>query len=112
MFGINCSKYIIIYITHSTLLYALNILLLHSHFEYRACPINSAGVVATQECFDNHPLEFVSDETYNMPKDDNYPIRAYIPHDPTQFTHKYKLPPGLEGNLVLIQWIYVTANTW
>ena len=47
------------------------------HFEYRACSPISAGGVATQECFDDHPLEFISDETYNMPKDDNYPIRAY-----------------------------------
>ena len=81
------------------------------HFEYRACPINAGGV-ATQECFDNHPLEFISDEKWSMPKDDNYPIRAYIPRDPDKFTHKYKLPAGLEGDLVLIQWIYITANTW
>ena len=108
----NTSLYIYYSLYHTLFINALHNLLLHSHFEYRACPINSAGVVATQECFDDHPLEFISDENWNMPKDDNYPVRAYIPHDPKQFTHKYKLPPGLEGDLVLIQWIYITANTW
>jgi len=89
------------------------------HFEYKACPIQPGGK-ATQECFDNHKLEFVKDLLYNAPKDPNYPERAYIPlsGDSTVkdgsnylYTHRYKLPNDLIGELVLIQWHYVTANS-
>jgi hypothetical protein len=47
------------------------------HMELKACPV-SPGQVASQACFDSHPLEFVSDELYGAPKDVNYPGRAYI----------------------------------
>jgi len=73
------------------------------HFEYKACPIEPGGV-ATQDCFDSHPLEFVEDVLYGMPKDDFYTDRAYVPWGKWEYTHKYKLPEGLEGDLVLIQW--------
>ena len=80
------------------------------HFEYKACPIQP-GEVPTQACFDAHPLEFVQDKIYNAPKDTNYPERAYIPETGSDFTHTFKLPADLSGNLVLIQWVYVTANS-
>jgi len=90
------------------------------HFEYRACPIGY-GEVATKECFETYPLEFVKDDLYNAPKDPNYPERAYIPlssHSTVKdsagkylYTHTYKLPDNLSGDLVLIQWRYVTANS-
>ena len=89
------------------------------HFEYKACPIKP-GEIPTQECFDLHPLEFVEDVFYNAPKDPKFPERAYIPLSEisTQkdggsylYKHKYKLPSHLSGNLVLIQWHYVTANS-
>ncbi len=47
------------------------------HMEVKACSV-SPNEVATQSCFDSNPLEFVSDELYNAPKDVNYPGRAYI----------------------------------
>jgi len=90
------------------------------HFEYKACPIQ-AGEVPTQECFDNYPLEFVKDILYNAPQDPNYPERAYIPlssHSSVKdsagsylYTHTYKLPMDISGDIVLIQWHYVTANS-
>jgi chitinase len=90
------------------------------HFEYYACPI-SAGEVPTQACFDAHPLTFVSDTNYGAVPDPNYPERAYIPNndyqglikegDLYQFNHKYQLPANLSGDLVLIQWHYVTGNS-
>jgi hypothetical protein len=43
--------------------------------------------------------------------DPNYPTRAYIPPQDYHTAYKYRLPAGLEGDLVLIQWHYVTANS-
>lgn len=77
----------------------------------------------TQECFDKYQLEFIEDltvqnygTTYNAPKDENYPNRAYV--DPAAFQTKmrFKLPEGLYGdpandNLVLLQWHWVTGNS-
>ena len=82
------------------------------HFEFHACPI-SWGEVPTEACFKAHPLEFVEDVLHGAPKDPNYPTRAYI-HGLSQmsygnFHYKYKLPTGLLGELVLIQWYYITG---
>ena len=46
----------------------------------------------------------MEDALYGMPKDDVYTDRAYVPWGKWEYTHKYKLPEGLEGDLVLIQW--------
>ncbi len=91
------------------------------HFSYKACAINS-GEVASQECFDSNPLTFVEDVLYGSLPDPNYPNRAYIPradHASIQkddggnyfFSHRFKLPEGLSGELVLLQWHYITANS-
>ena len=82
------------------------------HFEYKVCPLIEAGGLASQDCFDSHKLEFISDELYNMPKHEEYTERAYIPWGVSQFKHKYRLPADVEGDNVLLQWTYVTANTW
>ena len=96
------------------------------HFEVKACVI-SPGEVATQACFDSNPLEFVSDEFYGARPHSAYPGRAYIPladhPDLTNqkmklgngnypFHHKFKLPAGLRGDLILLQWYCLTANSW
>jgi hypothetical protein len=90
------------------------------HFEYKACPIKG-DEVPTQECFDRNPLVYVGDVFYNAPPDPNYPERAYIPlasHSTEKdasgsylYTHTYKLPKDLIGDVVIIQWHYVTANS-
>jgi len=92
----------------------------------KACII-SPGEVATQACFDSNPLEFVSDELYGAQPHSAYPGRAYIPlkkhpdlmnqmmqlgNGNYPFHHKFKLPAGLRGDLVLLQWYYLTANSW
>ena len=38
------------------------------HFVYKACPVSSVADIPTQDCFDAHPLEFVSDELYGAPR--------------------------------------------
>jgi len=92
------------------------------HFEIKACPVSSSAEAPTQECFDKNPLVFVSDELYGAKPDPLYPERAYIPladHPNIQrssdgnylFHHKYRLPDDLRGDLVLIQWYYITANS-
>ena len=84
------------------------------HFEFYACP-SAWGETPTEECFKAHPLEFVEDVMFGAPQDPNYPGRAYIPKQSTsgvgEFHYKYKLPTGLLGEYVLLQWYYITANT-
>ena len=92
------------------------------HFTFKACAI-SPGEAPTQECFDAHPLTFVADEMYGATFDPLYPERAYIPRldfpgglqyesaGNAVFRHKFRLPQGLSGDLVLIQWHYVTGNS-
>ncbi|KAL7548412.1 hypothetical protein ACHAWF_011703, partial [Thalassiosira exigua] len=91
-------------------------------FGQQACPI-SLWEVASQECFDQHPLIFVEDNIYGAVPDVNYPERAYLPPDDFPgiveyqsdvpgklYSHKYRLPPGLTGSNVLIQWHYITGE--
>ncbi len=91
------------------------------HFSYKACPID-AGEVASQDCFDSNPLTFVEDVLYGSLPDPDYPNRAYIPRADSaliqkdnggdyKFSHRFKLPEGLLGELVLLQWHYITANS-
>ena len=87
------------------------------HFSFKACPI-SPFQVPTQACFDAYPLKFISDNIYGANFDPNYPDRAYIPHATVglsnslyTYSYKFELPTGLSGDLVLLQWHYVTANS-
>jgi len=90
------------------------------HFEFKACPI-TGDEIPTQECFDKNPLVYVGDVFYNAPQDPKYPERAYIPlasHSTKKdaagsylYVHKYQLPQDLIGDVVIIQWHYVTANS-
>eukprot|EP00574_Skeletonema_japonicum_P013050 CAMPEP_0201715482 /NCGR_PEP_ID=MMETSP0593-20130828/1662_1 /ASSEMBLY_ACC=CAM_ASM_000672 /TAXON_ID=267983 /ORGANISM="Skeletonema japonicum, Strain CCMP2506" /LENGTH=407 /DNA_ID=CAMNT_0048204997 /DNA_START=66 /DNA_END=1286 /DNA_ORIENTATION=- len=91
------------------------------HFSYKACAINT-GEVASQECFDSNPLTFVEDVLYGSLPDSNYPSRAYIPRADSaliqkdnggdyMFSHRFRLPEALSGELVLLQWHYITANS-
>jgi hypothetical protein len=93
------------------------------HFLFYACPINE-GEGASDDCFKSHPLEFVSDNLYGAPKDEAFPYRAYIapadyPGTITDneglggklYSYKMKLPNDISGDLVLIQWWWLTANS-
>jgi Lytic polysaccharide mono-oxygenase, cellulose-degrading len=92
------------------------------HFEFFACPI-APGEKPTESCFKQYPLTFVSDPLYGAPMDASYPTRAYIA--PLNFAttdnsfevpgvlyrFRLKLPSNLSGNLVLLQWYYLSANS-
>ena len=56
-------------------------------------------------------MTFVSGQGANF--DPNYPERAYIPLSSGNwnYSYKFKFPDGLSGDLVLLQWHYVTANS-
>jgi len=93
------------------------------HFTYSACALQDGETTATQQCFDSNPMMFVKDNLYGGPLDSNYPTRAYIAPttfpgiqiggDPSGhiFNHRFRLPAGLSGKRVLIQWHYWTANS-
>ena len=80
------------------------------HFEFHACPI-SLGEIPTKECFDQYPLSFVSDNKGWAVRHDEYPERAYLDPNNWDLSYKFKLPNNLTGELVLIQWYYITANS-
>ena len=44
-------------------------------------------------------------------KDPTYPERAYYSNDQSEFKFTYKLPEGVCGEKVLLQWRYITANS-
>jgi len=93
------------------------------HFVFSACPI-SPGEIPTQECFDGNRLTFVEDLLHGGNYDPNHPERAYVaPPGPgyvldvgstdgvMDFSFRMRLPPNVHGDLVLIQWYYLTANS-
>ena len=93
------------------------------HFVFSACPI-VYGEVAGQPCFDQYKLIFVEDLKYGANFDPNYPERAYLApagagyvlntsssNSVIDFSFKMRLPPDLYGDIVLIQWYYLTANS-
>ena len=77
------------------------------HFDLFVCP---DGVASTQQCFLDNPLTFVEDMLYDGPVDEDYPTRAYVSPDQL-FRFKYRLPMGISGEQVMLQWRYVTANS-
>ena len=80
-------------------------------FEFKACP---KGRDSTQKCFDQYKLELVEDISEQpMPKDPNYPYRAFFTKVEVNKDLKYilKLPEDLVGDEVLLQWVYWTGNT-
>jgi len=99
------------------------------HFEFAVCPIDNVVPmpVPTEECFRDNKLTFVSDELYGAVPDPNYPERGYIapaskatwsngtpgeqPVVGAEYKMKFKLPEGVAGDVVLLQWYYLTANS-
>ena len=96
------------------------------HMIFSACPATDEA--PTQECFDQHRLRFVKDEFYGAPVDTNFPHRVMVapfthpdrksayedqfsPETTMFFRFQLELPPNLSGQLVLLQWYYVSANS-
>eukprot|EP00567_Pseudictyota_dubia_P005800 CAMPEP_0197449198 /NCGR_PEP_ID=MMETSP1175-20131217/20345_1 /TAXON_ID=1003142 /ORGANISM="Triceratium dubium, Strain CCMP147" /LENGTH=895 /DNA_ID=CAMNT_0042981233 /DNA_START=206 /DNA_END=2894 /DNA_ORIENTATION=+ len=82
------------------------------YFQYKVCRLDELNQPGpTQECFDANPLTFEEDMVYGAPKDPDNPGRAYISPNGMEFRHRFKLPTGLHGDKVLLQWHYVTGNS-
>jgi len=80
------------------------------HWGHQDVMVCADGSASTQECFEAHPLEFIEDVTYGAPKDPNNPTRGHFTGAHVDFTMKFKLPMGVTGDKVMMQWRYVTAN--
>mmetsp|Transcript_14747 Transcript_14747/g.41093 ORF Transcript_14747/g.41093 Transcript_14747/m.41093 type:complete len:781 (+) Transcript_14747:454-2796(+) len=78
------------------------------YLEVKACPF---GRGSTQQCFDSHPLMFVKDLLYDMPKDEAFPNRGYLHGLEQRLSMQFRLPLNLAGEQVLLQWVYWTANS-
>jgi hypothetical protein len=108
------------------------------HFVFSACPVVATPLgyasetqpnnqQPTSECFDQYKLTLVKDELYNANLDKRFPERIYLapasviqwenegpeiqPVTGAKYKFKLQLPPGLHGEVVLLQWYYLTANS-
>jgi len=80
------------------------------HWGHQDVMVCADGDASTQECFEQHPLEFIEDLSYGAPKDPNYPNRGHFTGAYVDFSMKFRLPMGVTGDKVMMQWRYVTAN--
>jgi len=77
------------------------------HFEIGACAEDEPD----QDCFDRNKLLY---EGGGHPRDEAYPERAYLGTTSDRgemYTHRFRLPPVIRGERVLLQWRYFTGNT-
>ena len=77
------------------------------HVDLFICP---NGEASTTECLRQNPLTFVEDLLHGGPADSHYPSRGYVA-PVVDLKMKYRLPMGVYGPKVMIQWRYVTANS-
>jgi len=95
----------------------------NGHMELRACVMDDAdpAVCSTPAEFEGHELVFVEDlvdvagDHPPMPPDPAHPERGMYAGGqggPTKgFSMAFRLPPGIAGGRVLLQWKYITANS-
>ena len=87
----------------------------NGHMELKACPNGNAS---TQSCFDlpGHELVFQEDVLYGMPADPSYPGRGYYAGgqggELKSHEMSFKLPDGIIGDKVMLQYKYITANRY
>jgi len=92
------------------------------HEEIRACVITDdpSSCTLPEHFPDENELIFVEDLVYDtnqreMFKDPTWPGRGYYSGGEAggtkEFTHRYRLPDGIVGEKVLLQWKYITANS-
>jgi len=76
------------------------------HMDLFVC---SDGASSTQECLEANPLEYI-DSTHGAPRDVKHGGRGYYSSAGEDFEMKFKLPMGVTGDNVMMQWRYVTGN--
>lgn len=94
----------------------------NGHMEIRACVVDDAdpNKCTTPEEFVRNELHFISDNREGglnppMPADPSYPERGMYAGGQggatKDFSFEYRLPMGISGEKVLLQWKYITANS-
>lgn len=91
----------------------------NGHMELRACKVEGSNSCSRPEDFLGNELHFVKDNAIGshppMPKDLNYPERGMYGGGSgggiQNFEFEFKLPNGMSGDKVLLQWKYITANS-
>lgn len=79
------------------------------HIDVFLCP---DGARSTQNCFLSNPATMVQDLMDGGPNDPAWPGRGYLGlRSRRMFRFKYRLPMGVKGDQVMLQWRYVTANS-
>lgn len=76
------------------------------HFELRLCPVNNRSVVVDQDCLNAHPL-YLADNPSSY--------KYFIPEEKKKSdvcNYQVLLPQGITCSQCVIQWTYVTGNTW
>jgi len=76
------------------------------HFVLKLCPLNDVTEIVTQDCLDRYPLYLASDPTtykYQIPEDTKK--KSVVHYD-------VMLPKGITCKQCVVQWTYVTGNTW
>jgi len=72
------------------------------YFEFKLCPNNNVNMDPEQDCFDNNVLEVVNGDGKKFP----------IGSESKNYYPKIKLPDGLTCSQCILQWTYVTGNSW
>ncbi|KAJ9589727.1 hypothetical protein L9F63_017066, partial [Diploptera punctata] len=71
-------------------------------FYYRLCPLEYAGQLETEACFEKYPLQLLSgDFEYTVPNSNT-----------GDFEVQLVLPQGVTCDQCVFQWTYVTGNSW
>ena len=91
----------------------------NGHMEARVCVVSGANSCTTPADFAGNELVFELDLALGghppMPKDSKYPERGMYAGGQggsiKEFAFRYKLPMGIYGEKVLLQWKYITANS-
>jgi hypothetical protein len=91
----------------------------NGHMEARVCVVSGANSCSNPADFAGNELVFELDLALGghppMPKDSNYPERGMYAGGQggsiKEFAFRYKLPMGIYGERVLLQWKYISANS-
>ena len=91
----------------------------NGHMEARVCVVWDAISCTTPADFAGKELVFDSDLALGghppMPKDTTYPERGMFAGGQggsiKEFAFRFKLPMGIYGEKILLQWKYITANS-
>ena len=78
-------------------------------FGFRLCPNNNLNADPKGSCFEDHPLKFEDGSKFHfVPK----PHHGHSHVQPKRIPLRLKLPDGITCWQCILQWTYVTGNSW